>query len=113
MRAGNRRTRVSFYRPTVAGQNTSGEDVLASNVLLGSAWVGIRALQGRELEAARQLYAEAVFEITMDHPLSGYTLQRKDIILWGSPGRILDILDCEDPDQRRREVVIMAKEYTS
>ncbi len=85
--------------------------MLAGNVLLGSAWVGIEALTGRELEAARQLFAEARFRITMDHPLSSFTLQRKDAIAWGT--RTLNILDCEDPGQRRREVVILAKEYTS
>ena len=107
--SGGRRNRVSFYRPTITGQNSTGEDVV-SNVLLGSAWVEIIAIEGREIEIARQLWAEARFRITMDHPLSGYTLQRKDIILWGSPGRTLDILDAEDLTNRHRQVVLIAKD---
>ncbi len=109
MRAGHRRSRVTFYRPTVTSQNSSGEDV-ESNVSLGSAWVKITALQGRELERAQQLQAEARFKIEMEHPLTDYALQRADTITWGS--RTLDILDVEDPDQRRRGLVIFAKELT-
>jgi head-tail adaptor len=111
MPAGTRRNLVSIYRPTVIGQNASGEDVV-SNVLLGEAWVRIDALAGREAESARQLFAEARFRVTLDHPLSSMTIQRKDIILWGSPGRMLDILDVEDQTQRRRAVVLLAKDYT-
>ena len=109
MRAGHRRSRVTFYRPTVGSQNSSGEDVVR-NVSLGSAWVAIRAMDGRELERAQQLQAEARFRVEMEHPLADYTLQRKDTITWGS--RTLDILDVEDPDQRRRKQVILAKELT-
>jgi SPP1 family predicted phage head-tail adaptor len=110
MRAGPRNQLVRFYRPTVTGQNTSGEDVVSST-LLGSAWVHVEALAGKEFTRGQQLQAEAEFKITMDHPLSGFTLRRKDTITWGT--RTLDILSCEDPTQRRREVVITAKEYVS
>lgn len=109
MRAGLRRSRVTFRRPTITSQNSSGEDV-KSNISLGSAWVKITALQGRELERAQQLQAEARFKIETEHPLTSYTLQRADIIAWGS--RTLDILDIEDPNQRRRGQVIFAKELT-
>lgn len=110
MRAGPRNARVNFYRPTVTGQNTSGEDTV-SNTLLGSAWVEIRSLRGTEREIGQQLAAEAQFMILTEHPLDEYTLQRKDYITWGS--RTLDILSVEDPDQRRRGQVIYAKEFTS
>lgn len=109
MRAGPRRTRIEFFRPTITGQNPSGEDIV-SNELLGGAWASVIAMSGREAEEARQLFAEARFKIEIEHPLGGYTLQRKDTISWGT--RTLDILDCEDPDQRRRSLVIMAKEFT-
>lgn len=109
MRAGLRRSRVTFYRPTVSAQNSSGEDT-KTNVSLGSAWVKITAMQGRELERAQQLQAEARFKIETEHPLSEYTLQRADVITWGS--RTLDILDVEDQTQRRRGQVIYAKELT-
>lgn len=110
MRAGLRRSRVTFRRPTVTSQSSSGEDV-KSNVSLGSAWVKITALQGRELERAQQLQAEARFKIETEHSLTTYTLQRADIISWGS--RTLDILDVEDPDQRRRGLVVYAKELVA
>lgn len=109
MPAGPRNQLVTFYRPTVTGQNSSGEDTV-SNVSLGTAWVKIERLAGREAARAQQLQAEAQFQVTMDHPLTSFTLKRKDLIEWGD--RTLDILDCEDPDQRRRGVVILAKEYT-
>ena len=35
--AGLRNTYVTFYRPTISGQNASGEDIV-SDVLLGTAW---------------------------------------------------------------------------
>lgn len=106
-RAGTRNCLVTFYRPTVTAQNSSGEDVV-SNVQIGRAWVQIMALVGKELEIARQLWAEARFRLILDHPLNGYTLQRADIVTWGT--RTLDILDAEDPDQQRRQVIVTAKE---
>lgn len=112
MSAGQRNTRVSFYRPTVTGQNSSGEDVV-TNTLLGSAWVDIRSLQGREKEQAQQLQAVGLYKVTMDHPLSTFTLQRKDFILWGSPGRTLSITDIEEPRQMRRELILTALEFAS
>lgn len=110
MRAGLRNCRVTFYRPTISAQTASGEDTV-TDVSLGSAWVQIRALAGRELEAAQQIFAEARFRVEIEHPLDEYTLQRKDKITWGS--RTLDILDVEDPTQTRRSQVILAKEHTS
>ena len=109
MRAGPRNQLVTFRRPTVTGQNSSGEDVV-SNLELGTAWVYIEAISGQEFTRGQQLQAQADFRVAMDHPLSGFTLQRKDTISWGS--RVLNILNCEDQDQRRRSVTILAKEYT-
>lgn len=108
MRAGPRNQRVTIYRPTVTGQNSSGEDIV-ENLDIGGAWVHIERLTGRELERAQQLQAEAQFRITADSPLGSFEIQRKDLIGWGS--RTLNILDAEDPNQRRRELAILAKEY--
>lgn len=105
----DRNKRVTFYRRTITGQNASGEDVYL-NVTLGSAWVEIKALDGKEIEKGQQLKAEARFRIDMDHPLSQYTLRRADRITWGS--RTLDILDVEDPTGLRRQLTILAKEFT-
>ena len=109
MRVRGRNNRVTFYRPEITGQNASGEDII-DPVELGHAWVKITALQGNELEAAHQIWAEARFRIEMEHPLKDYTLQRRDYFKWGS--RQLDIVDVEDPDQSRRTVVIHARELT-
>lgn len=109
MPAGQRRTRLTFKRPTVTGQNASGEDIV-SNVSIGESWALVEQLTGRELAFAAQRFAEAQFRITINHPLSDFTPQRKDFISWGN--RTLNILDCEDPDQRRRYLHITASEYT-
>lgn len=109
MPAGSRRSRVTFNRLGTT-QNSSGEDVTTLTAL-GSAWVQIVAMSGRELQAAHQTFAEARFSVMIDHPLDTYTLRRHDQIAWGS--RTLDILDVEDPDQRRREQRIIAMEFTT
>lgn len=110
MPAGQRRTRIAFYRPTVTGQNASGEDLI-SNVKIGESWAQISQLTGRELQIAAQRFAEARFRIEIGNPLTGFTPQREDHILWGS--RRLNILDCEDPTQRRRYLNLIVSEYTA
>lgn len=107
MRASSRNQRVTFYRK-VTTQNSSGEDIV-TNSELGAAWVAIRPLRGQEREQGQQLTAEAQFEITMEHPLEQYTLRSNDIATWGT--RTLDLIVPEDPDGRRRQVVMYAKEY--
>lgn len=109
MRAGFlTRSRITIQRST-ATQNTYGEDVPSWDAL-GSYWANIRALQGRELEAVQQTWAEARFRIDMRFQ-RGTTFQRKDRVIWGS--RTLDILDVEDPDQRQRRLFLTCKEYAS
>lgn len=89
-------------------QNAYGEDVVSWQDLM-SVWALVRAAQGRELEAMRQTWAEARFKIRMAYP--PVPLRREDRLLWGA--RTLDILDVEDPDGLRREIVIVAREYTT
>jgi SPP1 family predicted phage head-tail adaptor len=74
----------------------------------GPFWAEVRAMQGRELEASQQTWAEARFKVRMRYQ-PGVTINRKDRITWGS--RTLDILDAEDPDGRKREFVMVCKEY--
>ena len=109
MRAGSLRSRIEIRRITVTGQNSSGEDI-TSEASLGTYYAEVRALAGRQLEAARQLYAEARFQIRMRRD-TAQNFQRKDKIYWGS--RVLDLLDVEDPNQYQREIVMLAKEYVS
>lgn len=110
MPAGQRRTRLTFYRPTIDSQNASGEDVV-TNVEIGAAWAQMEALTGRELQIAAQRFAEAKFRIVIDNPLASFAPQREDFIQWGT--RRLNILDCEDPTQQRRSLVLLASEYTA
>lgn len=110
--AGLRNTYVTFYRPTISGQNASGEDIV-SDVLLGTAWVMIRSTKGTEEERNREKVAIANFKITMGG-LEGFTLQRKDYIAWGSPtARRLEIVDVEDVDQTKAQVLIFAMELAT
>ena len=107
MRAGLlARARITISRATVT-QNTFGEDVRTWSPI-ASCWANIRALQGRELQALQQTWAEARFRIDMRYQ-RGATFKRSDRITWGE--RTLDILDVEDPDQRQRRLFITAKEY--
>lgn len=100
------RSRITIQRASVT-QNDYGEDV-PTWAALGSYWANIRALQGRELEAAQQTWAEARFRIDMRYQ-RGSDFRRKDRIVWGS--RTLDVLDVEDPDQRQRRLILTCKEY--
>lgn len=109
MRAGLlARSRITIQRAT-ASQNSYGEDV-PTWAAIGSCWANIRPLQGRELEAAQQTFAEARFRIEVRYQ-RGAGFQRKDRVIWGS--RTLDILDVEDPDQRQRRLFLTCKEYAS
>jgi SPP1 family predicted phage head-tail adaptor len=101
------RERVTIQRKTVSGQNSRNEDTITYPAYL-SCWMWIGALIGREFETAQQKWAEARFKCRMPYPPSGFTIQRADRIAWGS--RTLDILDAEDPDGMRREIVIYAQE---
>ena len=96
---------LTFQRCTKS-QNAYGEDVLTwADYMHGHG--NVRALMGREFEAVSQRWAEARFKIRLPW-VSG--VQREDRILFGSPERTLDILDAEDPDGQRRELVIYARE---
>jgi SPP1 family predicted phage head-tail adaptor len=107
MRAGLlARARITISRATVT-QNSYGEDVPVWTAI-GSYWANIRALQGRELQALQQTWAEARFRIDMRYQ-RGTTFKRSDRVTWGD--RTLDILDVEDPDQRQRRLFITCKEY--
>lgn len=113
MRAGNLRSRITIKRlPTESEttQNTFGEDVLTEPEL-GDFWADIRSVQGRELESMQQTWAEARFKVVLRYQSMDIVIRRKDKIYWGE--RILDILDVEDQDQRRRELTLIAKEFTA
>jgi head-tail adaptor len=69
----------------------------------------VRALVGREIEAARQRHAEANFKLRTHYP--PVVIQRAWRALMGA--RVLDITDAEDPDGCRREYVMYAREFVA
>lgn len=104
---GNLRHAITIQRAAKT-QNTFGEDVVAWSTLL-TAHAQIRAMQGRELEAYQQQWAEARWKIRMWKPAE--TIKREDQIIWET--RTLDILDAEDPDGTGRTLEIVAREVVA
>ena len=109
MQSARLRTRVAIQRPTYT-TGTMGERVEGTPTAIGSFWVEMLALKGRELETMQQTWAEARFTVRMRHQ-HGVTFQRSDRIVWGS--RTLDIVDVEDPDQRKRELNLICREIVA
>lgn len=88
-------------------QNAYGEDVITWQPFM-TLWCHVRALVGQEMQSVQQAWAEARFKIRTYYPPA--EIRREDRAVWGS--RVLDILDAEDPDGVRRELVIYAREFT-
>ena len=103
---GDLRTQVQFQSKTVSGQNSSGEDIFTWIVQF-TLWCEVLALQGRELEAAQQINANARWRIRSHFPPT--PIGREWRAVMGT--RVLDILDAEDPFGTRREFVVIAKEW--
>jgi len=101
---GRLRHRLTLQR-CIKTQDGYGQDVLAWTDTT-TFWAQVRAMQGRELETARQTWAEARFKIRMWHP--NQEIRREDRLVWDE--RTLDILDAEDPDGTGREMLIIARE---
>lgn len=110
MQASRLRSRISIVRPVVASLDAMGGDVMGTPITLCSCWAEILALRGRELDAMQQVWAEAKFKVLIRFR-DEVTIQRKDKIAWGA--RTLDILDAEDPDQRRREIQLICREIVA
>lgn len=108
MQSGKLRTLLTLNQKSVT-QNASGEDVVTW-AELGTYYADIHPLTGREVDQVGQRWAEAQFRVTA-RVRSDITIQRADQFIWGS--RTLDILGVEDVDQRGRELLIYAKEFTS
>jgi SPP1 family predicted phage head-tail adaptor len=103
---GDLRTQVQFQAPTVASQDSAGQNV-TTWVTQFTAWCQVTALVGREIEVARQLNAEAKFKLRLHFP--PVTVEREWRAVMGT--RALNIIDAEDPTGERRELVVTAKEW--
>ena len=102
---GDLRQQVTFQELVVASQDTYGQDV-GTWTTRCTLWCEVRALVGREIEAARQRHAEAKFKLRTHYP--PVTIGRAWRAVMGT--RVLDILDAEDPSGCRREIVMYARE---
>ena len=74
----------------------------------GYYWGALEALQGRELEASMQRWAEARFRFKMQY-VDG--VEREDRLEYS--GRTFDILDAEDPTGHRRELHLLLRELVA
>jgi len=86
---------------------TAGEEVIGTPTSLGTFWARVEALQGRELTAAQQRWAEAKYRITMPYHAS-LTVQRIDEIVRNTD--LLDILDVVDPTGLREQLVFICRD---
>jgi SPP1 family predicted phage head-tail adaptor len=106
MNPGDLRTSVVIQQKIVTSRNSSGEDVFTWTTV-ATLWCDVRPMSGRELEAAQQIHAEARWKIKTHYP--SVTIKRAMRAVIGT--RILDILDAEDPGNKEREFVMIAKEW--
>ena len=91
----------------VTGYGSTSIDWTAAP-LLGYFWGSFEALQGRELEASEQRWAEARFRFR-SHYIAG--VDREDRLEYA--GRVFDIVDAEDPNGQRREIHLTLRELVS
>ncbi len=109
MNTGDLRYSVQIEQKTITGQDSYGQDIYTWTVV-ATLWCEVRAMTGRELEAAQQLHAEARWKMQTHYP--SVTIKREMRAVFGSPPRVLDILDAEDPTGKRREMVLLLKGWT-
>ena len=103
MRAGELRNKVVIQQVT----ETQGTDGYPSQSwsIFATVWAAIEPLQGRELNAVQQIYAEVTGKIRTRY-LAGVTPKMR--ALFGS--RVFDILGAINVEERNRELIIYTKE---
>lgn len=113
MRRGQLRSRITILRRTEGAQNDAGEPAMTW-ASLGERFAKVEALRGFERGALQQTWAEVSYRITLDFDPT-VTIRRADAIVRGAWDGLalptLDILDVADPDDRRRTLVLYAREY--
>lgn len=103
------RHQITWQRKTVTGQDSFGADVVTWPDLV-TCRAQVKELQGRELTAVQQRWAEAKYEI-LQHRHAG--LKESDRISWYIDGevRTLDVLGIQDPPGTARYLLIVAKDH--
>ena len=99
------RHKITIGKRTITGQDAYGASIVTYPVDVF--WADITAMQGRELDAAMQRWAEARFKVRIH--FNSYGIDRADRIFWGT--RTLDILDIEDPYGDQRWLIMYCKEF--
>jgi head-tail adaptor len=106
------RHQITWQRKNVVGQDSYGGETLGTPAYLQvvNCRAEVTALQGRELSAAQQRWAEAKWQIKQ-HWYRGLTPDMR--ISWYIDGevRTLDVLDIQDPAGTGRMQVITAKDH--
>ena len=99
-------------RITINEKSEGAQDSLGQPTITWPAkqacYARVEALQGRELEAAQQTWAEARWRVTT-HYISGIDTTMR--ITWGS--RTLEIIDAEDPNGLQERLVMTCKEFSA
>lgn len=115
MRAGKLRQRVIIQHRTISGQDTSGQDTIDfTSTVSGPFSAEVVHRSGREFASVQQVHAEVVLLFRMRFQ-PGLVVKRQDRLQWllSTGDRVLDIVDAEDPDGRRREFQIACKELVA
>lgn len=106
MQAGKFDQRITISVAVVTGQNSYGEDIFGVPTT-ATYWAEVRFLQGRELEAVMQRWADARYLIDMRRQ-PGVSINRKSPLLWN--GLNLDIVDVQGPGTRMGKWTIIARD---
>lgn len=101
--------RIVWQQKAVSGQDSVGQDIYTWGDVITTP-ARVTALQGRELEAAQQRWAEARFKIEMHYTAA---IEREMRGAWFVDGeyRYLDVIDAEDPWGTGMVLHVMAKEW--
>lgn len=104
MRAGMLRHRVEIQRRAEA-LDEYGQDTEAW-LPVATVWAAVESLRGRELETTATRLAEASHKIRIRYRTGVHPTMR----VVGQDGRVFDIQAVLDPDDRRRELHLLARE---
>lgn len=105
IQAGKLRHRVLFQQPTTRPGQFNEPVPTGTAAAVLTCWAAIETLTGRELWLARQVRADVTHRIRMRYR-SGLEPRMEAVY----QGRVFELLEVLDPDERRIELEILAKE---
>lgn len=115
MRAGALRYPIVFYDPsktddTYGAPLTSGPKDLEGALPFLECWADIRPMRAQESDQFRQNLSEVFHEVRIRY----FEGLHPGMVIWvQNDGRYLSVLGVMDPDGRRREMRVSAKEVPS